>query len=80
MIVEIQICLKQQRARVVLDAHRVPNHYVDFEIADELVCGESDDDALYVAVHLVERLKTTRKVHYEDEIRVVNVPESEFEN
>lgn len=80
MIVEIQIYLRQQRARVVLDADRKPNRYMEFEISPEMICGRSDDDALYVGAHLIEALKITGKVHFGDELRVVNVLQSEVEN
>ncbi len=73
MTIEIEVYLKQQRARVVLDADKKPNRYMDFDIADELISGESDDNAEYVAAHVIEALKIARKVCYGDEIRVFNL-------
>ena len=72
MTIEIQVWFRQQRTRVVLDAGKAHSRYMDFDIADDLISSENDDNAEYVAAHVIEVLKITRRMRY-DEVRVFNL-------
>ncbi len=75
---EIQVYLKQRKMRLILGADFFPSGSCpsnDFDIYDDMISGNDQDDAQFAAKHIIEAAKKNDLIKDSDTVVVVMVLE-----